>query len=42
VFELSVGSARQLNVLIHQIAAIDGVMRVARVGMGTSNNGHRA
>jgi GTP diphosphokinase / guanosine-3',5'-bis(diphosphate) 3'-diphosphatase len=40
VFELSVGSARQLNVLIHQIAAIDGVMRVARVGMGNSN-GHR-
>jgi len=27
--------------LIHQIAAIDGVMRVARVGMGASN-GHRA
>jgi guanosine-3',5'-bis(diphosphate) 3'-pyrophosphohydrolase len=41
VFELSVGSARQLNGLIHQIAAIDGVMRVARVGMGSSN-GHRA
>jgi GTP diphosphokinase / guanosine-3',5'-bis(diphosphate) 3'-diphosphatase len=41
VFELSVGSARQLNVLIHQIAAIDGVMRVARVGMGSSSNGHR-
>ena len=40
VFELSVGSARQLNGLIHQIAAIDGVMRVARVGMGSSN-GHR-
>ncbi len=41
VFELSVGSARQLNSLIHQIGAIDGVMRVARVGMGSSN-GHRA
>jgi guanosine-3',5'-bis(diphosphate) 3'-pyrophosphohydrolase len=37
VFELNVGSARQLNGLIHQIAAIDGVMRVARVGMGASN-----
>ena len=37
VFELNVGSARQLNGLIHQIAAIDGVMRVARVGMGGSN-----
>ena len=37
VFELSVSSARQLNGLIHQIAAIDGVMRVARVGMGNSN-----
>ncbi|HTQ25094.1 MAG TPA: bifunctional (p)ppGpp synthetase/guanosine-3',5'-bis(diphosphate) 3'-pyrophosphohydrolase [Candidatus Binataceae bacterium] len=41
VFELSVGSARQLNGLIHQIAAIDGVMRVARVGMG-GGNGQRA
>jgi len=41
VFELSVGSARQLNGLIHQIAAIDGVMRVARVGMGINNNGYR-
>ena len=40
VFELSVGSARQLNGLIHQIAAIDGVMRVARVGMGI-HNGYR-
>ncbi len=40
VFELSVGSARQLNGLIHQIAAIDGVMRVARVGMGV-NHGFR-
>ncbi|HEY2525314.1 MAG TPA: bifunctional (p)ppGpp synthetase/guanosine-3',5'-bis(diphosphate) 3'-pyrophosphohydrolase [Candidatus Binataceae bacterium] len=41
VFELSVGSARQLNGLIHQIAAIDGVMRVARVGMA-GGNGNRA
>jgi GTP diphosphokinase / guanosine-3',5'-bis(diphosphate) 3'-diphosphatase len=40
VFELNVGSARQLNGLIHQIAAIDGVMRVARVGMG-GGNGYR-
>ncbi|HZO81038.1 MAG TPA: bifunctional (p)ppGpp synthetase/guanosine-3',5'-bis(diphosphate) 3'-pyrophosphohydrolase [Candidatus Binataceae bacterium] len=39
VFEVSVGSARQLNNLIHQIAAIDGVMRVSRLGMG--GNGHR-
>jgi GTP diphosphokinase / guanosine-3',5'-bis(diphosphate) 3'-diphosphatase len=36
VFELNVGSARQLNNLIHQIAAIDGVMRVSRVGMGSN------
>jgi GTP diphosphokinase / guanosine-3',5'-bis(diphosphate) 3'-diphosphatase len=41
VFELSVGSARQLNGLIHQIAAIDGVMRVARVGLRGGSNGHR-
>jgi guanosine-3',5'-bis(diphosphate) 3'-pyrophosphohydrolase len=39
VFEVSVSSARQLNNLIHQIAAIDGVMRVSRLGMGS--NGHR-
>jgi GTP diphosphokinase / guanosine-3',5'-bis(diphosphate) 3'-diphosphatase len=39
VFELNVGSARQLNNLIHQIASIDGVMRVSRVGLGS--NGHR-
>jgi len=34
VFELSVAAAAQLNGLIHQIAAIDGVMRVSagRVG----------
>ena len=41
VFELSVSSARQLNGLIHQIAAIDGVMRVARVGMGTQQRPSR-
>jgi GTP pyrophosphokinase len=40
VFELSVGSARQLNSLIHQIAAIDGVMRVGRVGMGANGRRH--
>jgi GTP diphosphokinase / guanosine-3',5'-bis(diphosphate) 3'-diphosphatase len=39
VFEVSVGSAHQLNNLIHQIAAIDGVTRVTRLGMGS--NGHR-
>ncbi len=33
VFELSVGSARQLNHLMSSIAAIDGVMRVSRLGM---------
>ncbi len=37
-FELSVNSARQLNNLMHQIAAIDGVTRVQRLGLG---NGHR-
>jgi len=37
-FELSVNSARQLNNLMHQIAAIDGVTRVQRLGSG---NGHR-
>ena len=37
VFELSVTSARQLNKLMHSIAAIDGVMRVSRLGMGNSN-----
>jgi guanosine-3',5'-bis(diphosphate) 3'-pyrophosphohydrolase len=31
VFELSVGSARQLNTLMHSIAAIEGVMRVSRL-----------
>ena len=40
VFELSVGSARQLNSLIHQIAAIDGVMRVGRIGMGANGRRH--
>jgi guanosine-3',5'-bis(diphosphate) 3'-pyrophosphohydrolase len=40
VFELSVGSARQLNSLIHQIAAIDGVMRVGRVGLGANGRRH--
>jgi guanosine-3',5'-bis(diphosphate) 3'-pyrophosphohydrolase len=42
VFDLGVGSARQLNGLIHQIAAIDGVMRVARVGLRGGSNGQRA
>ncbi len=32
IFELSVTSARQLNTLMSSIAAIDGVMRVSRLG----------
>jgi guanosine-3',5'-bis(diphosphate) 3'-pyrophosphohydrolase len=39
VFELSVSSARQLNTLMSSIAAIDGVMRVSRLG---HQNGSRA
>jgi GTP diphosphokinase / guanosine-3',5'-bis(diphosphate) 3'-diphosphatase len=38
VFEVSVSSARQLNNLMNSIGAIDGVMRVARLGQ---QNGHR-
>jgi guanosine-3',5'-bis(diphosphate) 3'-pyrophosphohydrolase len=32
IFELSVSTARQLNTLMSSIAAIDGVMRVSRLG----------
>ncbi|HXN86782.1 MAG TPA: bifunctional (p)ppGpp synthetase/guanosine-3',5'-bis(diphosphate) 3'-pyrophosphohydrolase [Candidatus Binataceae bacterium] len=32
IFELSVSNARQLNTLMSSIAAIDGVMRVSRLG----------
>ena len=32
ILELSVTSARQLNTLMSSIAAIDGVMRVSRLG----------
>ncbi|HYL59430.1 MAG TPA: bifunctional (p)ppGpp synthetase/guanosine-3',5'-bis(diphosphate) 3'-pyrophosphohydrolase [Candidatus Acidoferrales bacterium] len=38
VFEVSVTSARQLNNLMNSIGAIDGVMRVSRLGQ---QNGHR-
>jgi GTP diphosphokinase / guanosine-3',5'-bis(diphosphate) 3'-diphosphatase len=37
LFELKVSSAAQLNNLMHSIAAIDGVMRVSRLG---HQNGH--
>jgi len=37
LFELKVSSAAQLNTLMHSIAAIDGVMRVSRLGL---QNGH--
>ncbi len=39
VFELIVSSARQLNTLMHSLAAIEGVMRVSRLGQ---QNAHRA
>jgi hypothetical protein len=32
LFELKVSNAAQLNHLMHSIAAIDGVMRVSRLG----------
>jgi GTP diphosphokinase / guanosine-3',5'-bis(diphosphate) 3'-diphosphatase len=40
-FELKVSSAGQLTNLMHSIAAIDGVMRVSRLGL-QANNHHRA
>jgi len=38
LFELKVSNAAQLNHLMHSIAAIDGVMRVSRLGQ--QNNGY--
>ena len=40
-FELKVSSAGQLTNLMHSIAAIDGVMRVSRLGLQSYNH-HRA
>ncbi|HJU28228.1 MAG TPA: RelA/SpoT family protein, partial [Candidatus Binataceae bacterium] len=40
LFELKVSSASQLNNLMHSIAAIDGVMRVSRMGINSAQ--HRA
>jgi GTP diphosphokinase / guanosine-3',5'-bis(diphosphate) 3'-diphosphatase len=37
IFEVSVTSARQLNNLMNSIGAIDGVMRVSRLGMHNGN-----
>ncbi|MDB5107361.1 MAG: 3-pyrophosphokinae and (p)ppGpp 3-pyrophosphohydrolase [Candidatus Binatus sp.] len=37
VFEVSVTSARQLNNLMNSIGAIDGVMRVSRLGLQNGN-----
>ncbi len=37
-FELKVSSATQLNNLMHTIAGIDGVMRVARLGLNHNHN----
>jgi guanosine-3',5'-bis(diphosphate) 3'-pyrophosphohydrolase len=37
VFEVSVSSARQLNNLMSSIGAIEGVMRVSRIGFQTGN-----
>ncbi len=39
LFELNVTSARQLNNLMHSIAAIDGVLKVTRIGQ---HNGNRS
>jgi len=41
LFELKVSNAQQLSTLMHSIAAIDGVMRVSRVGLHNNNNQHR-
>ncbi|MGH7931762.1 MAG: RelA/SpoT family protein [Candidatus Binataceae bacterium] len=40
LFELKVSNAAQLNNLMHSIAAIDGVMRVSRVGQNNGNQNH--
>ncbi len=39
-FELKVGSASQLNNLMHSIAAIDGVTRVSRLGLRNHHQRH--
>jgi GTP diphosphokinase / guanosine-3',5'-bis(diphosphate) 3'-diphosphatase len=39
-FELKVSNATQLNHLMHSIAAIDGVLRVSRLGQQTNGNGY--
>jgi GTP diphosphokinase / guanosine-3',5'-bis(diphosphate) 3'-diphosphatase len=36
-FELNVGSAAQLNTLMHAIGGIEGVMRVSRLGLQTNH-----
>jgi len=41
LFELKVSNAAQLNQLMHSIAAIDGVLRVSRLGHQNGNNHHR-
>ena len=41
LFELKVTNAAQLNNLMHSIAAIDGVMRVSRLGLHNGANHHR-
>ncbi len=41
LFELKVTNAAQLNNLMHSIAAIDGVMRVSRLGQHNGANHHR-
>ena len=41
LFELKVTNAAQLNNLMHSIAAIDGVMRVSRLGHQNGANHHR-
>jgi GTP diphosphokinase / guanosine-3',5'-bis(diphosphate) 3'-diphosphatase len=40
LFELKVSNAAQLNHLMHSIAAIDGVIRVSRLGHQNGGNGH--
>jgi GTP diphosphokinase / guanosine-3',5'-bis(diphosphate) 3'-diphosphatase len=41
LFELKVSNAAQLNHLMHSIAAIDGVLRVSRLGHQNGNHHHR-
>jgi GTP diphosphokinase / guanosine-3',5'-bis(diphosphate) 3'-diphosphatase len=40
LFELKVSNAHQLNHLMHSIAAIDGVLRVSRLGHQNNRNGY--